>query len=93
MAIASGKVESCGFDAENGNYVEIMHFDEETEEVQYSFYAHLSKIDVETGEVVKKGEKIGEAGSTGFATWPHLHLEIRDSLKNAIDPANFLKID
>jgi murein DD-endopeptidase MepM/ murein hydrolase activator NlpD len=41
-----------------------------------SRYAHLSKIDIVSGQKIKRGEKIGEVGSTGLSTAPHLHYEI-----------------
>jgi murein DD-endopeptidase MepM/ murein hydrolase activator NlpD len=41
-----------------------------------SLYGHLSKITVKTGQPVKKKEKIGEIGSTGRSTSPHLHFEL-----------------
>jgi murein DD-endopeptidase MepM/ murein hydrolase activator NlpD len=40
-------------------------------------YAHLSKVAVMKGDKVKAGQKIGEIGSTGNSTGPHLHLEAR----------------
>lgn len=44
-----------------------------------AIYAHMSKITVKAGQDVKEGEKIGEIGSTGNSTGPHLHLEVRVS--------------
>lgn len=43
----------------------------------YSLYYHLSEMNVSTGDMVKQGELIGKSGSTGLATGPHLHWEIR----------------
>lgn len=43
----------------------------------YSAYSHLSKMTVNVGEKVKRGQKIGEIGSTGFSTGPHLHWTIK----------------
>ena len=91
MAIANGIIEAAEFDAEKGNLIKIKHLNNENGKIYYSYYAHLSKIEVEIGDKVSVGEKIGEAGSTGKATGPHLHLEIRDAEYNSVDPLEFLK--
>ena len=64
-----------------GNYVVIHHFLPSGASV-YSLYAHLApgSISVKSGEVVAAGEPIARVGSTGRATSPHLHLEIRTSV-------------
>lgn len=54
-----------------------------------SIYGHLSKIDVEPGQKVTLNTIIGEVGSTGFSTGPHLHLEIHQN-GNLINPADMV---
>ena len=57
----------------------------------YTMYFHLSRIDVEEGQRVKKGEILGLAGSTGRSTGPHLHWGVR--LHGArVDPLSLLRL-
>ncbi len=58
----------------------------------FSSYCHLSKIEVEVGQIVERGQKIGEMGSTGFSTGPHLHWEIR-TRDAPLDPDQFVDTD
>jgi murein DD-endopeptidase MepM/ murein hydrolase activator NlpD len=55
-----------------------------------SKYLHLSKMDVKVDEFVKKGQKIGEVGTTGRSTGPHLHWAVQWFNKR-VDPALLLK--
>lgn len=43
----------------------------------YSLYYHLDSMNVKEGDMVKSGDLIGKSGSTGLATGPHLHWEMR----------------
>lgn len=67
-----------------GHMVEIRHADGNT-----TLYAHLSEINVQQGEKVVRGQRIGRVGSTGNATGPHLHFEVITSEGKA-DPADYL---
>ncbi|WP_428770257.1 M23 family metallopeptidase [Treponema sp. HNW] len=54
----------------------------------YSLYYHLSEFNVEEGQIVGRGQKIGLSGATGLATGPHLHWEVR-LLGRAVNPDFF----
>ena len=56
----------------------------------YSLYYHMDSLNVQEGQYVKQGEKLGLSGATGLATGPHLHWEIRLNME-AVNPEFFLK--
>ena len=58
----------------------------------YSLYAHLSRIDVKLGDIVKNGQIVGLAGATGRVTAPHLHWAMR--VQGArVDPFSLVDAD
>lgn len=56
-----------------------------------TFYMHLSKINVNVGELVLPGQVIGMSGQTGYAEKPHLHLTIRIN-EVSVDPVKFMEL-
>jgi murein DD-endopeptidase MepM/ murein hydrolase activator NlpD len=71
-AAASGRVTYAGRDPGYGNLVVINHGGG-----IYTWYGHLARLQTEKGATVEQGAKIGTLGSTGRATGPHLHFEVR----------------
>jgi murein DD-endopeptidase MepM/ murein hydrolase activator NlpD len=57
-----------------------------------SISMHLSRIDVQPGQTVAKGQQIGLSGATGRVTGPHLHWAIRWQ-GAMLDPAKLLRLD
>jgi murein DD-endopeptidase MepM/ murein hydrolase activator NlpD len=84
-ATANGKVVSSGWAGGYGRMVEIDHGNGLS-----TRYGHLSEIDVKVGDQIKMGQVIGEVGSTGRSTGPHLHYETRIE-GEAVDPQKFLR--
>ncbi|MGO4889045.1 peptidoglycan DD-metalloendopeptidase family protein [Anaerobacillus sp. MEB173] len=85
LAADNGTVSFAGWDGGYGNKVIINHNN------GYStVYAHLSSIDINVGDTVGSGQKIGVMGSTGNSTGVHLHFEVyKDgNLKNPMDYLN-----
>lgn len=87
LAASDGVVIIAGEDFYyNGNFILIDHG-----QGLSSIYLHLSKLNTKTGDLVKKGQKIGEVGSTGRSTAPHLHWGVQ-WYGNRIDPMSLLNI-
>ena len=85
FAAAGGVVSYSGPHPQYGFLVEIDHGNDFT-----TRYAHCSRLLVKEGEVVQRGSKIAESGSTGRATGPHVHFEVRYR-GVAQNPARFLQ--
>ncbi len=86
-ATAEGTVSLAQFAGGAGLMVEIQH--------SYGFstrYLHLSVIQVERGQTIKRGQIIGRVGNTGLSVGPHLHYEVRVNGR-PIDPVNYISLD
>lgn len=98
LAIGNGIILDVGDEDKDGygKYIKIQH------EGFQSTYGHFSQILLKKGDKVTYGQHIGEMGSTGFSTGPHLHLTLKETdhkgnvlnrnngYKGAIDPLPFL---
>jgi murein DD-endopeptidase MepM/ murein hydrolase activator NlpD len=85
FAAAGGLVSVAETHPQYGLMVEIDHGNDFT-----TRYAHASKVLVKVGDVVQRGRKIAEVGSTGRTTGPHLHFEVRYK-GVAQNPSRFLQ--
>lgn len=84
FATSAGRVIAAGHRPAYGNAVDIDHgFGIVTR------YAHMSKIVVKEGDIVRKGQQVGVQGSTGRSTGPHLHYEVRIN-DQPVNPVKFL---
>jgi murein DD-endopeptidase MepM/ murein hydrolase activator NlpD len=84
VAPGNGVIIKAGWQGGYGYMIEIDHGNGLT-----TRYGHLSKIEVEIGESVQRGQLIGLIGSTGRSTGPHLHYELRINDK-PVNPRLFL---
>ncbi len=84
-ATAPGVVTRAGRNGGYGRMVEVDHGNGLS-----TRYAHMSRIRVKVGQEIHTGDVVGESGSTGRSTGPHLHYEVRRN-GDAIDPLRFIK--
>jgi murein DD-endopeptidase MepM/ murein hydrolase activator NlpD len=87
QAAAGGVVMESAYHSDYGNIVAVDHGNGLT-----TRYAHLSRRLVNAGDVVLKGQMVGELGSTGRSTGPHLHFEVRQN-GAALNPKQFLELE
>ncbi len=71
QAAAGGVVVGLEFHPEYGNLIEVEHGNG-----LVTRYAHVSRMHVKKGDLVRRGQKIAEVGTTGRSTGPHLHFEV-----------------
>ena len=76
LSPADGVVKRAYYAGGFGNHIKLEHGSGYT-----TLFAHLSKINVKHGQIVKRGEIIGYTGNTGRSTAPHLHYEIHHNGK------------
>ncbi len=81
-SVGDGRVIASGYSGGNGNYVKVRH-----NSVYTTMYLHLSRRSVRRGERVGQGENIGEVGSTGLSTGPHLDYRVYKN-GSAVNPLN-----
>jgi murein DD-endopeptidase MepM/ murein hydrolase activator NlpD len=81
----SGRVIVAGWSDVYGNYVVVSHHSG-----YRTLYGHMSLIRVKSGEYVTTGQRLGDVGSTGLSTAPHLHFTV---YKNGVtvDPRSLMK--
>ena len=84
VAPANGRVKYVGWRIGYGNTVEMEHSGDVV-----TLFAHCEKILVKEGQLVNAGDVIAKVGSSGLATGPHVHFEVRRFGKQ-VDPIRFL---
>lgn len=84
-SVAEGTVAFAGWKNGYGNVIEVEHTERKS-----TVYAHLSRIDVRSGQRVGQSDRIGLVGSTGASTGPHLHFEYKIAGQHQ-DPLNIAR--
>lgn len=92
-AAASGTVIKSYYSSSYGNVVFLTH--SIGGQVYTTVYAHMSSRNVSDGQSVSQGQVLGQMGSTGYSTGPHLHFELHKgpwnaSKSNAVNPASYI---
>ncbi|MGW0150202.1 peptidoglycan DD-metalloendopeptidase family protein [Streptomyces sp. NPDC003333] len=87
-SVADGRVVKVSCGGAFGMEVVVLHTDG-----YYTQYAHLASVAVDQGERVDAGQWIGQSGTTGNSTGPHLHFEVRitPELGSSVDPVPWLE--
>ncbi len=85
VATGDGVISFAGRQSGYGKLVKIRH-----SQGFETYYAHLNRIRVKTGQRVNRGQRIGDMGTTGKSTGVHLHYEIRVGGK-AVNPAKYMR--
>lgn len=83
-AAASGTVTSAGYSGKAGNLIIINHGNG-----LLTYYMHCNTIFVSAGQKVSKGQNIGQVGTTGNSTGPHLHFQVMSN-GTPVNPMNYL---
>jgi murein DD-endopeptidase MepM/ murein hydrolase activator NlpD len=91
VASDGGTVVFAGSGTPYNGYGQLVVIEHENGDL--TFYGHLSKILVEEGNIVYRGDEIGKMGNTGNSTGPHLHFEYRPGGGEAVDPLTIITLD
>lgn len=89
--VVAARNDCTGFQYNSyGNYVIIQHANN-----MFTLYAHLTygTVQVQVGQQIKKGKRVGYMGNTGTSYGGHLHFEVRQSNGNKIDPEPYLNAE
>jgi murein DD-endopeptidase MepM/ murein hydrolase activator NlpD len=83
-AAMDGRVSAIGVNSTYGNFIILNHGNG-----YQTLYAHLNTVLVRKGDAVGQGSRIGEVGSTGYSTGPHLHFAVYKNGR-AVNPLEYL---
>ena len=93
FAAGEGIIEEAGFDAQEGNYIIILHKYKNNNKHVRTCYYHLNSINVKKGQEVDEHTVLGKQGQTGKVDGVHLHFAVMLGGKGAeyyVDPSDFI---